>query len=145
MSLKRFLFGEKIILIDDFFGKMESQRTRSEAAKSLSWYLYKKIANFKNDTFIIAEGNYLGIDLLTKDFLKEFIVNFEQKYSLEIDKLIAQNDKYSKLKHWRTTHFISLIDPIDDASFEIEFELYDNEKERFIVEYFNYKLQNLEI
>jgi|GEM_PF-2254347 len=147
MSFKKKLFGKKITLIDDFFGRIESNRTRSDAAESLTWCFNIKIANFRDETFVIADGNYLGINSRFKSSLKDFIVNFEQKYSLEIDKLIASDDKYLEFKNWKTTHFISLVVQTEDSndSFDFDIESYDNEDDRFSIEFINQKLQNMEI
>lgn len=151
MSLKEILFGKEITLNDDFFGQIGSDKTRSKTAKSLSWFFKFKISNFKFETDIIAEGNYLGIDPNSKAALVDFISKFEDYYSQILDNLISiDTKKYANLIDWRNKYYISVIHPSlrinsAPANFEIFFQAYDNKNDLFMIELSNKKLDNLEI
>jgi len=142
------LFGEKLILQDDFFGKIESNKTRSEKAKSLTWYITKRIPDSEIDTEIIAEGNYLGIAPYQKSILIDFITNFENHYSHILTKLIKANKKFSELVNQEQKYNISVIHPSlinPSPSFEVFFQLNQSTKYSFMVELINKELENLEL
>lgn len=128
MNLGKLLFGEKIILQDDFFGAIESDRTRSKTSKSLNWYFSAKIGYSKNQTFIISDGNYLGIKPTQKKILKDFVLNFESKYSIEIYDILNK-EQHLNMEEWKTDYYISTIHPaLNDLedNFEIIFESSNN-------------------
>ncbi|WP_339889903.1 hypothetical protein [uncultured Flavobacterium sp.] len=149
MGILDLLFGEKIIRQDDFFGKIESEKTRKkDIAKSLSWSFNKKIGSFKNETYIILEGNYNNINPSQKVELKYFIENFDSVYSFEVDKLIESESKFSMYKNWRNNYYISFICPLLDSNtnFEINFEPINEKTENgyFSVELINRIVKNIE-
>ena len=148
MSLKKLLLGEEIHLNDDFFGRIESERTRSKTAKSLDWFFSAKIGNSKQKTEIIAQGNYQGIDTNQKTILKDFVENFDNIYSLKIDSLINSNKKHSKLSNWKADYYVSLINPDlngSDNDFEIGFMSYKNKNDFFMIQLKNKELKNLQL
>lgn len=140
MGILDLVFGQKQIRHDDFFGKIESARTRKkDSKKSLSWNFEMKIGEFKKETYIILEGNFMGIDPIQKTELKKFIENFETTYSSEIDKLIQSDNKCTRFKNWRNEYYLAFICPIfeSNTNFEICFEAIDEEKSD---DYFNLDL-----
>ncbi|WP_430401182.1 hypothetical protein [Flavobacterium sp.] len=150
MGILDLILGEKVIKYDDFFGKIESGKTRKkDLTKSLSWRLNKKIGQFKNDTFIILEGNYNNINPTQKVELKNFIENFDSVYSFEVDKMIESDNKYLQFKNWRNEYYITFICPLFDSNtnFEINFEPIDEKKNdgAFSVELINRVLKNIEL
>ena len=111
MNIKEILFGKEITLTDTFFGQIESSKTRSKKAKELSQFFKYRISDFKSDTDIIAEGNYLGINKNQRDILIDFIMNLDSKYSVFLDELIGSDPKMAILTNWRKEYFISVIHP----------------------------------
>ena len=150
MGILDLLFGERIIKNDDFFGKIESNNTRKkDITKSLSWKLYKRIGKFKNETFIILEGDYNNINSTQKIELKKFIENFDSVYSFDIDKLVESDIKFIEFKNWRNEYYITFICPLfkSKTNFEINFESIDekNNESHFSVELINGILKNIKI
>lgn len=149
MNLKKIFFGEEIILQDNFFGQIESCKTRSRTAKSLTWFFKFKISDFKFETEIIAEGDYLGINSDSKDALVDFISNFDCHYSQNLNNLIDINPKFEKLRIWKNDYYISVIHPsLSDSptsNFEIFFQAYNNKNRLFMTELISKNLINLEI
>ena len=150
MGILDLLFGERIIKNDDFFGKIESNNTRKkDITKSLSWKLYKRIGKFKNETFIILEGDYNNINSTQKIELKKFIENFDSVYSFDIDKLVESDIKFIEFKNWRNEYYITFICPLfkSNTNFEINFESIDekNNESHFSVELINGILKNIKI
>ena len=145
MNLQKWLLGEKMILQDDFFGIIESDRTRNKKAKSLSWYFSAKIWDFKNETSIITEGNYLGIDSMQKEILKDFVLNFGNKYSIQIHDILSKEQDID-LEKWKTDYYISTIHPALNElenNFEIVFESYNNDGCIYMMILANSRLNNL--
>lgn len=150
MGILDLILGEKVIKYDDFFGKLESDKTRKkDSTKSLSWRLNKRIGQFKNDTFIILEGNYNNINPTQKIELKIFIENFDSVYTFEVDKMIESDNKFLQFKNWRNEYYITFICPLYDSNtnFEINFEPIDEKKNdgAFSVELINRVLKNIEL
>ncbi|MDK2772379.1 MAG: hypothetical protein KYX68_09165 [Flavobacterium sp.] len=151
MGILDLILGEKIIIHDDFFGKIESDKTRKkDITKSLSWKFNKRIGHFKNETFIILEGNFNNINPTQKIELKNFIENFDSFYSFEVDKLIESDNKFIKFRNWRNEYYITFICPLlfdSNTNFEINFEPIDEKKNdgAFSVELINRVLKNIEI
>jgi hypothetical protein len=150
MGILDILFGERIIKDDDFFGKIESSNTRKkDITKSLSWKLSKRIGKFKNETFIILEGDFNNINSTQKIELKKFIENFDSVYSFDIDKLVESDIKFIEFKNWRNEYYITFICPLfkSNTNFEINFESIDekNNESHFSIELINGILKNIKI
>lgn len=150
MGILDLLFGEKIMKDDDFFGKIESDNTRKkDITKSLSWKFNKRIGQFKNETFIILEGDYNNINPTQKIELKKFIENFDSIYSFDVDKLIESDNKFIKFKNWRNEYYIAFISPLfkSNTNFEINFEPIDekNNDNYFSLDLTNGILKNIKI
>lgn len=150
MGILDIMFGKKIIRYDDFFGKIESDKTRKkDSTKTLSWKLNKRIGQFKKETFIILDGNYDNINSIQRIELKYFIENFDSIYSVELDKLIESNIKFNKFKNWRNEYYLAFICPLlnSNTNFEINFESIKekNEDEYFSIEFINRVLKNFDV
>ena len=149
MGLLDLLFGEKIIKNDDFFGRIESSKTRKkDLTKSVSWSLYKKIEPFSKETFLILEGDFNNINSTQKIELQRFIEDFDTVYSFEIDKLIKSKSEFAKFTNWRTDFYISFISPLckSNTDFEINFEAVDESNESyFFIELKKGILKNISI
>lgn len=127
MGFLDLLFGEKIIKTDDFFGRIESDKTRKkDLTKTVSWNFNKKIKPFSKDTFFILEGDCNDINSTQKLEVQKFIENFDSWHSFEIDKLLLSNTKFAKFKNWRSDseYYISFIGSLHNLNtdFEINFE-----------------------
>ena len=139
MSIKDFLFGKKILIKDDFFGDLESNRTKKRDDMDLPWYSYYQIGKFSEKTLICADGNYLGINKLEKERLVYFVKNYENEFIPKIDLFFQSDEKFLKLLNtWKSDYYISSIFPNDypneRLSFDIEFESYKNSKSIFSFE-----------
>lgn len=148
MDLKDFIFGKKLILTDPFLGTITSSRTKSKAAKSLSWDFKHQIPSFKTETYIIVEGDYLGINQTSRKTLMDFISNFENYYSTEIENLISKLDKKEEIRNWKNDCYPSFIHPISvdtPSSFQIYFTKYNEDDEKFMLELNDNKLEKLEV
>lgn len=148
MGLKDFIFGKKLILTDPFLGTITSSRTKSKAAKSLSWDFKHQISSFKTETYIIVEGDYLGINQTSRKTLMDFISNFENYYSTEIENLISKLDKKEEIRNWKNDCYPSFIHPISvdtPSSFQIYFTKYNEDDEKFMLELNDNKLEKLEV
>lgn len=143
------LFGEKIIKTDDFFGRIESDKTRKkDLTKTLSWNFYKKIKPFSKETFFILEGDYNNINSTQKLEVQKFIENFDSLHSLEIDKLLLFNTEFAKFKNWRSEYYISFIGSLHNSNtdFEINLEGLDESNELyFFVELRNGVVKNITV
>ena len=74
MGFLDLLFGEKIIKTDDFFGRIESDKTRKkDLTKTVNWNFYKKIKPFSKETFFILEGDYNNINSTQKLEVQKFM------------------------------------------------------------------------
>lgn len=149
MGFLDLLFGEKIIKTDDFFGRIESDKTRKkDLTKTLSWNFYKKIKPFSKETFFILEGDYNYINSTQKLEVQKFIENFDSLHSLEIDKLLLFNTEFAKFKNWRSEYYISFIGSLHNSNtdFEINLEGLDESNELyFFVELRNGVVKNITV
>lgn len=149
MGFLDLLFGEKIIKTDDFFGRIESDKTRKkDLTKTLSWNFYKKIKPFSKETFFILEGDYNNINSTQKLEVQKFIENFDSLHSLEIDKLLLFNTEFAKFKNWRSEYYISFIGSLHNSNtdFEINLEGLDESNELyFFVELRNGVVKNITV
>jgi len=135
MRLKEAIFGKRIIMKDNYFGEIESERTRkSGIIEPLSWYIHFKMNCFPKETFIIIEGDHRGINYKHKEDIKYFIENFETYYSKEIDKIASTTTIKDKFQSWRTDYSLTEIYPTsyEDSSFEIIFESVNEKKKDYI-------------
>lgn len=131
MRLKEVLFGKRIIMDDNYFGRIESEKTRRNGVvEPLSWYIHFKMKCFHKETFIVIEGDHYGINSKYKEDIKYFIENFDNYYSKEIDKIVSITTIKDKFKSWRTDYSLTEIypAPYDESSFEIVFEPVDEKK-----------------
>ena len=149
MGVLDLLFGEKIIKNDDFFGRIESDKTRKkDLSKSVNWNFHKNIKPFNKETFFILDGDFNNINPTQKIELQRFIEDFETVYSFEVDKLIKSKSEFAKFTNWRTDFYISFISPLpkSNTDFEINFEAVDESNESyFFIELWNGILKNISI
>lgn len=125
MFILDLLWGKKSIIHDGYFGEMTSNRSRQkDLNKEVTWYCEKQIHPFNTATFIILEGNYCEPNPTQKQTLYDFFEAFNATHSIQIDLLIAKDERFNPLKNWRSTYFLSQITPIINTKnqFEICFE-----------------------
>ena len=145
MRIFDIIFGDKIIINDRFFGKVESERTRKkDLSKEIIWSFDFTIKPFKKDVNIILDGNYNGVNQEQKRELKHFIENWDNVYSIKLDEIIAKK-KLKRFKNWRNDYFMEFICPSVESNkigFEVTFETIDkNDSKYFGFDFLNRQIE----
>lgn len=130
MGLLNRILGEKKLIADDFFGKIESQRIRKEKEdKEYSWNTIYFLPNAPEETGIILEGSYRSPNKRQLNEIKLILSNYDdlfekiytEVYNLRLKQKLFKNWDIEK---WKNNYFLSAVFPLDGQKphFELCFD-----------------------